>query len=664
MPFIRLCQTREVLPQEVEHYFNAKQNQAQTWTWLQKDQTQLHSSLDPGELFTGARTIEGALPELTLPYSLKHRRGPLFPIKRYRQFEDTANRFRIYPTDKLIHELKKADALQVRVTPLSSRKQDRVRKKAQSLHFHPESAWDRFESQKWFTWGFRNLIGGLWRKARGSMELRQSDPKQSLRHDREAPREAILDKLSRPLFQVEILATRPIKAFSQSFNLPYLGELRWSRTKNLLTLSSEELATLLSPPSLKTIAESIESEACAWIPGNLEIPQNDRLKHLHILGKTGMGKSTAILNLFQQDLCTFPQIMVMDPHGDLIEKIKKLIPRGKKVILLDPSNREFPLALNPLQYKKGDSLEQKASSLLEMFFALSKGSWGPRLEYILRNTILTLLLCPNTTLLDIPRILTHPKTTREFSKKCGDMELQRFWEEEFLAIQSRLRQEMISPILNKVGPLLSTPLLRNIFGQSKAKFSFDQVLEEPCIILVPLAKSQLGEDASRLLGMSIISMLHGSLLRRKTPHPLSFTIDEFQNIATPTLMTMLSESRKFGLALSLAHQYIKQVPEPIMDAILGNVGSHLVLRTSHEDAEQLAPLLQLETEDLINIPELNAYIKTLKAGQPQTTKRVELKFPAPLSHSFTQAMQVGRPRALVEAKLKARYNQYKSTPRK
>jgi hypothetical protein len=661
MPFIRLCQTREVLPQEIENYFNSEQNKDQTWTWTGRN---LHISQNTGQLFTGGRLIDGEIQAKRLPYYLKHRRGPLFPIKRYRQFEDTANRLRIYPTDLLINQFSSNDTLQVQINPISAKKQDRIRSRAQNSKFHPENLWDRFESKTWFRRSFRNIIGIIWRYCRSSLEAKNTDIKQSLRHDREAPREAMLDKLSRPLFRVEVSATQAFHKFSQAFNLPHLGEVKWSRKKNELILSSEELATLLSPPSPEVIAKSLDSESCAWLPGKLEIQQNDRLKHLHIIGKTGMGKSTAIMNLFQQDLATFPQVMIMDPHGDLVDRIKSLIPAEKKIILLDPSDREFPLALNPLEFHENDSLEQKTSSLLEMFFALSKGSWGPRLEYILRNTILTLLLCPNTTLLDIPRFLTQSKVTRELAQKCGDMELQRFWNEEFLSLDSRMRGEMISPILNKVGPLFSTPLLRNIFGQPKAKFSFDEILKKPCIILVPLAKSQLGEDASRLLGMSLLSLLHGSLLRRKERTPISLTIDEFQNVATPTLMTMLSESRKFGLALSLAHQYIKQVPENIMDAILGNVGSHLVLRTSYEDAEQLAPLLQLETEDLIQVPELNAYLKTLNNGQAQPTVRIELEFPNPLNNPQQRLIRLGRPRALVEAKLKSRYNKYKSTPQK
>ena len=211
MPFIRLCQTREVLPQEIEHYFNAHQSESQNWTWLHN---KLHLSKDPGTLFTGSRMLEGELPALELPYSLKHRRGPLFPIKRYRQFEDTANRFRLYPSDALINDLKMGEAFQVQIESLPTRTKDRARKRAQNKQFHPESPWDQFESRTWFKWRIRNLIGALWRSCRDSIEMRNSDLKQSLRHDREAPREAILDKLSRPLFKVKIRASRPFSQYS------------------------------------------------------------------------------------------------------------------------------------------------------------------------------------------------------------------------------------------------------------------------------------------------------------------------------------------------------------------------------------------------------------------------------------------------------------------
>jgi len=654
MTFIRLCQTRETLPQEVEHYFNAHTHQSHRWGWQNR---QFFALPSPHHLFEGAKITERKVQTTKSKYWLTHRRSPIFPIKRYKQFEDRDQKLRLNPTDLLIQELKKQDHIEFIIHPLSKKTQDRLRKRIQSPSFKLNSRWDLFETWTWHKLSFRNLFGKLWRWSRSHV-THTHDAKQSKLHDREGPMEAILDKFSRPLFHLEIRCNRPFQTYAQSFALPHLGELQWSKKPQMLLLSSEELATLISPPSSKALRK-IPSEACAWLPGDPHIPLKDRLKHLHIIGKTGMGKSTALIELFQNDLRQFPQIMIMDPHGDLIEKALKIIPGNKKLILLDPSNRDFPLALNPLELKKGENLEQKSSSLLEMFYALSKGSWGPRLEYILRNTLLTLLLCPNTSILDIPRILTRPEFTKKLAHQCADMELQRFWFQEFLATDARLRHDMIAPILNKVGPLLSTPLLRNIFGQPKSKFNFDQILTEPGIILVPLSKGKLGEDASRLLGMTLISMLQGSLLRREKPTPLALSLDEFQNFATPTLMTMLSESRKFGLALTLAHQYIKQVPEEIMDAVLGNVGSHIVLRSCFEDAERLAPLLQVETEDLINLPELNAYVKTIKEGVPQSSIRHEFRFVPQNSTSPPPTLSFGRPRALVEAKLKSRYNKDK-----
>jgi len=656
MPFIRLCQTREVLPQEIEHFLNLNQNQIHRWAWTSKE---LHVE-NAGTLFTGARLVPGNKSTQPLPYFLNQSQGPLLPIKRFRQFEDPVNRLRHYPSDALLNHLETGQ-LQIHAKPLPSKQQAKIRRKAQSSFFDLSRNWDRFESKTWFKLRIRNLIGALYRRCRGPLIIRTPDSKQSTGHDREGPIEAVLDKLSRPLFKVQIRSSKPIPQFSQAFRLAHLGELKWQSKPAELILSSEELATLMSLPSPELIRSQLNSEPCAWLPGKLELSVQDRLKHLHIIGKTGMGKSTAILELFKKDLQKFPQLMIMDPHGDLIERALSLIPpsRQKDVILLDPSQREHPLALNPLESQGEKQIELQASSLLEMFFALSKGSWGPRLEYLLRNTLLTLLKCPNTTLLDIPRLLTNTKIVHHFAQQCNDIELQRFWVEEFLSLESRQRNEMISPALNKVGPLLSSSLLRNIFGQPKAKFNFDQILESPCIILVPLSKSLLGEDASRLLGMSFISMLHGSLLRRKHRHPLSLTLDEFQNFATPTLMTMLSESRKFGLALSLAHQYLKQVPENILDAIMGNVGSHLVLRSAYEDSETLAPIMNLEIEDLANLPELNAYFKGLKSGQPQSSVRIELQATAMQPQLFRCKRQFGRPRALVEAKLKARYTKRK-----
>ncbi len=660
MSLIRLCQTRETLPQEIEHYFNAHQWSEHKWTW---NKTGLYAIPTPDKLFTGARILKTQFQSgKQAVYWLKHRRSTLFPLKRYKQFEDRDHKLKLYPCDYLIKAIEDNDQIEFLIRPIKARTRDRMRKWAQSASFHPKAFWDNFESRKWHKRAFRNFIGRIWRSLRQKVPSTQHDPKQSTQHDREGPIEAILDKLSRPLFLVEIRANRPFHNYSQCFNLPHLGEIIWSKKKHELVLSSEELATLLSPPS-PSFMKKISSEACAWLPGDTYIPQKDRMKHLHIVGKTGMGKSSAILEIFKKDLNSFPQIMIIDPHGDLIEKARLLVPSTHKIIVLDPSEREYPLALNPLEYKNEDSLENISSGLLEMFFALSKGSWGPRLEYLLRNTLLTLLQCKNTTLLDIPLLLTQKHHCHNWALEAKDPELQRFWQEEFLNLDIRQRQEMIAPILNKVGPLFSTPLLRNIFGQAHAKFNFDEILKEPVVILVPLSKSKLGEDASRLLGMTLISLLHSTLLRRNTATPLALTIDEFQNYATPTLMTMLSESRKFGLALSLAHQYLKQVPSPIMDAILGNVGSHMVFRSAFEDAELLSQLLQVKADDVMNLPVLNAYMKILKNGETTSTFRHQVTLLKPLKQRAKIQMRFGRPRRLVEAKLKERYTKRRLSPR-
>lgn len=382
-----------------------------------------------------------------------------------------------------------------------------------------------------------------------------------------------------------------------------------------------------------------------------------------------MGKSTVLLKFFQEDAKQNRAAVLLDPHGDLIEDALRLIPpdRINDLILLDPSDSTFPLALNPLELQPRENPNLKTSALVEMFEVLAKGSWGPRLEYILRNALLLLTLAPNTTLLDLPRLLTSESACRHLLDSTTDFELRRFFKDEFLALDLKTRHEHIAPILNKVGPLLTLPLLRNIFGQPKSKFSFETAFAENKLVLISLSKGKLGEDASRMLGMIFISMIQSTLLRRADLPPterttVCLTIDEFQNFATKTLLSMLAESRKYGLALTLANQYLTQLPEEIQDAVLGNAGSLLCFRTSYADAQILAPSLGLLEEDLTQLAPFQAYAKLLHRQSPLPLFRMDTE--KPIATGLINATDLknrcaihyGRPVSLVEEKLRIRYN--------
>lgn len=677
-----LCQTQEYHPRQVEHLLHTFQKNKSTLEIIlreHKGKVEWWVSEDWSPHFKGSRSIEGSPLELESKqnlFYLAQKKGPLLPIKRWSQFEDRTNKTRINPLDALIPVLAKTPGAHLHFSLhfLSEKKRERAVKKVKKAHFEPDRRFDQWESKGWFKWSLRRWLGPLIRAHLHKPELSQKMQEEQTEssHEREDPRRAILDKLSRPLFHGTIKTSHPFGHFFHGFSLPYLGELVLSRHPRTLLFSAEELASLLSPPTPSSVAGFLKMESSSHLPHPLSDPwdlkEDDRKRHLYLLGKTGMGKSTALLTLFQKDLSKNCATLIIDPHGDLVEEALELIPkeRHKDVLLVNPSDPEFPLALNPLEPSVGRSPSLQASALVEMFEALAEHSWGPRLEHILRNSLLTLIQSPNSTLLDLPRLLTDTEFCRDKIARLQDLELKRFFEEEFLSLDSRTRQEHSAPILNKVGPFLTSPLLRNIFGQPKSKLNLADSIEERKIVLINLSKGKLGEDASRFLGMVLLSMIQNALLARavkpQTERPTVFlSIDEFQNFSTPTLLSMLSELRKYGLALTLANQYLTQVPEEIQEAILGNVGSLVCFRTSNEDALRLAPIFGLLETDLTQVEPFQAYSRFLRKQELEPVFRVQVNKIQGEKGLSTTALQkrsqelLTRPRLQVEEKMKKRY---------
>lgn len=638
--------------------------------------TQIISSINLEDVLQGAycKKTGAAIPDC--PFFAKQTKGALLPIKRYSQFEDRINKERIFSADRLFFELSRIphSSFNISFRPIADRRRERALKKAKKFHFKPERRFDIWESSAWFSLKLRRFLGPPLRVllSRIGTEKIREEKTESI-HEREDPKSAILDKLSRPLFEVQIQMSHDFSNYLSGFTLPYLNGLKVTKKESKMILSAEELATLLTLPDTKVCAPFLHSESTAYLrppPGNpLEMSLEDRKRHVYILGKTGMGKSSTLLQMFKSDLQKNLCAVLLDPHGDLAEDCLKAVPpeRVKDLVVLDPSNLEFPLALNPVELLDYENPVLKASAVTEIFQILAKGSWGPRLEYILRNAILTLLLNKNCSLMDLPRILTDKDFCLQKLQNVRDLELKRFWLTEFLNLDPKLRQEHISPILNKVGPLLTSPTLRNIFGQPKGKLDFKELFENNKIIILPLSKGKLGEDASKMLGMIFITMIQTSLLHRAAVAPeerkiLALYMDEFQNFCSPTLLSMLSESRKYGLALTLANQYIDQIAPEYQDAVLGNVGSLIVFRTSFQDAEKLAPQLSLVEEDLCQTKPFQAYAKLLKNSEclpvfrfesqkMETENRIDVQ---PLINFCCR--RFGRNRSLVEQKLTERYS--------
>ena len=680
MQHFLFCQTQEYHPRQLEHFFHTLQKKRGFIEVLlreNKGKVEWLNSEDWSPHFKGSRSMKADdMNRFKTNYWVHQKKGPLLPIKRWSQLEDRSNKTRINPLDSLIPELARTPNAFVLFSfrPVKDRQREKVVKKVKAFHFEPDRHFDQWESKGWFTWSLRRCFGPLVRTQLHQPEQAkklQEEQIESL-HEREDPRRAILDKVSRPLFIGSIQTSHPFVSFFHGFSLPYLGELKMSKKPKTVVVSAEEWASLLSPPTPNNVAGFLKMESSTYLPHPLKDPWNlteeDRKRHLYLLGKTGMGKSTALLTLFQKDLEENCTTVLIDPHGDLIEDALELIPqvRHKDILLVNPCDTEFPLSLNPLEPSPHRSPALQASALVEMFQTLAAHSWGPRLEHVLRNCLLTLIQSPNSTLLDLPRLLTDPEFCRDKITRLQDLELKRFFEDEYLSLDPRTRQEHSAPILNKVGPFLTSPLLRNIFGQPKSKLKVTTLIEEQKILLINLSKGKLGEDASRFLGMVLLSLIQNALLARanrsSTERSTVFiSIDEFQNFSTPTLLSMLSELRKYGLALTLANQYLTQVPEEIQEAILGNIGSLVCFRTSQEDALRLAPLLGLTEMDLTQLDPFDAYSRFLRNQELEPVFRVHVEKPRVYDLVSKTTLQkrsqelLARPRHQVEEKLKKRY---------
>ncbi|MBI5620179.1 DUF87 domain-containing protein [Candidatus Gottesmanbacteria bacterium] len=325
------------------------------------------------------------------------------------------------------------------------------------------------------------------------------------------------------------------------------------------------------------------------------IKKEDRRKHLYVVGKTGTGKSTMIANLVVGDMKNREGVAVVDPHGDLIDILLDYIPshRINDVAYLDPSDSAHPFHLNPLEVKNEAFRELVASGIVSIFYKLYHNSWGPRLEYILRNTILTLLYVPGATLLGVPELLTNEAYRKKTVEQLADPVLKNYWNNEFNKMSPQLRSEAISPILNKVGQFLSSQTIRNIVGHSTSTVDLETMMNEGKIVLVNLSQGKLGEDNSALLGAMIITKIQLAAMNRVYQaegerRDFYLYVDEFQNFATNSFIKILSEARKYRLCLTLANQYIGQIDEEVQKAIFGNAGSIVSFGVGAADARALS----------------------------------------------------------------------------
>lgn len=353
------------------------------------------------------------------------------------------------------------------------------------------------------------------------------------------------------------------------------------------------------------------------------IKADDRRRHMYLLGKTGMGKTNLLENLAIQDIQQGHGICFIDPHGDVALKLIKAIPpeRINDVIYFDPADQAFPIAFNVLEQVGADQRSLVASGLVGVFKKIWADSWGPRLEYILRNAILALLEYPGSSLLGVMRILVDKSYRERVIEKVTDPVVKQFWAVEFAGWNERTLQEVISPIQNKVGQFTSNSLIRNIIGQPTSAFDVRDIMDNKKILIMNLAKGKIGEDSSALLGAMMITKIQLAAMGRadipeEERKDFYLYVDEFQNFATDSFANILSEARKYRLSLILANQYIMQLEEKVSDAVFGNCGTIVSFRVGAADAE----LLEKEFEpvfmmnDLVNLPKYNIYLKLMIDG--------------------------------------------------
>ncbi len=353
------------------------------------------------------------------------------------------------------------------------------------------------------------------------------------------------------------------------------------------------------------------------------IKLDDRRRHMYVVGKTGMGKTTLLENMVLNDIYAGHGLGYVDPHGDTAEKILDYIPANRinDVVYFNPADLDYPIGFNILETIRPEQKHLVASGLMGVFKKIWPDVWSSRMEYILNNTILALLDFPGTTLLGINRLLADAEYRRRVVNNTKDPVIKAFWQTEFAAYNDKYKQEAVAPIQNKIGQFLSASVIRNIVAQVKSRINIREIMDEKKIFIMNLSKGRIGEDNSRLLGGMLITKIQLSAMERvdtpETKRPDFFLyVDEFQNFATESFANILSEARKYRLDLVMAHQYMEQLEEEVLAAVLGNVGSIITFRVGSTDAEILAKefIPTFVEEDLINLPKFHIYLKLMIDG--------------------------------------------------
>jgi len=418
-----------------------------------------------------------------------------------------------------------------------------------------------------------------------------------------------------------------IEELASVFHLPHTNV----ETPNIVWASSK---TAEPPAKLPVITgnDAIDENISAFgltnfrgINHQFGMLRYDRSRHVYIIGQTGAGKSGTLELFALSDIFHGQGYAIIDPHGDFAVDNMRFIPgsRTEDVVYFNPADTAFPLGFNPLEVTNPAQKTNISSEVIGVLKRMFGESWGPRLEYILRYTILALLDRPNTTMLDITRMLTDKKFRKETLSYCTDTVVLQFWNVEFASWTEKFQAEAIAPVLNKVGAFTANPVIRNIIGQPKSTFNIREIMDDGKILIVNLSKGLIGEDNASILGAFLVTKIQLAAMSRsdipdiKDRRPFYLYVDEFQNFATDSFATILSEARKYGLNLTVANQYISQMSDTVRNAVFGNVGTMISFRVSADDAPILSKQFepQFEPNDLLQMHNRHFIINMVINGE-------------------------------------------------
>jgi len=489
------------------------------------------------------------------------------------------------------------------------------------------------------------------------------------------------------------------KLFMMDFIYRYFPMFNFMLWPQYSVLNSDELATIFHLPN-----KSVETAHIYWLnakraPAPSQIPttglflgksryrgverpifisDEDRRRHIYIIGKTGTGKSQLLEEMIVQDIRAGKGCAVVDPHGDLIDGVLSRIPpeRAEDVIYFDPSDTERPMGLNMLEAKTEEQKHFVVTSIVGLMYKLydpmKTGIIGPRFEHAIRNAMLTVMVEPGNTFVEVVRVLTDSSFVQELLPKLTDPIIRRYWTDQIAQTADFHKSEVLDYIVSKFGRFVTNKLMRNIIGQSESSFDFRKVMDEGKILLVNLAKGKIGEENSNFLGLILvprilISAMSRQELAEEKRRDFYLYVDEFQNFATPDFAQILSEARKYRLDLIVANQFIGQMEEEVKNAVFGNVGTVVAFRVGVTDANYLQHEFQptFNESDLINIDKFNAYIKTNVHNEPVKPFSMDLTKDMTQVNAARQAkvaeaiiqlsrLKYGRSRELIEAEISQR----------